>query len=429
MNLINDPNLPSNRRFLTQVCCILYRDALALTRLQFWTFILSKARILEAIGSLTAPLISPEIESYLKAPRVTWTDQFDKEAREESAAPKAKSKQRRAGAGASKSDDTDEEGEEDLSHDEEIPTPEQPTNKVKRRKREGDQHKPLVPRGWTLDERTKMQNTYLYIFRALQDESPVQTRGERTSDDLTTVPYQGREFTASARQTLPALRMLYQSSGVWSKLKGSRDRDLAAKAYTVLLAYADVVQDRVIRPILRLNLVEKFRAEVIMFLRILSTPRILEHGILPRPVGVAGGELVRFWLPWDWATVAQDVGRVGVVAGLEVDDDILDTTNIQAASLLSNHLQAEITKIAQVLLTSPVFHLAVDQLDPNSKTPRFEPKNLTLNEDLKEPFWALINVSDVWTLSHHLSYYHTRRKCRTMPIVWSPVSKESLALG
>lgn len=256
----------------------------------------------------------------------------------------------------------------------------------------------LRPRPFSYTELDTMSQIRLITLRAIADECSTNVQNIdalKTSKNKHVQMVQKRFFAPSTLVDLPLLRMLTWGGVHWRLHKTSQARTIESQMVAAQVFYAEEMYNSIIRPLLRVHCIKKYRDRVVACLRDISQPRQLNLSGLKRPENVGESELVRFWLPWDWKTVDVDIENVPTANGLKREQALEESGELQATHVLSTILQREINKISTLIMNSFVAHSSVHIRNPEEgspSSPGFFSASAEMAENIRGPYEALMKV-------------------------------------
>lgn len=350
---MNDDSLPGTSIFMIQVRRLrLLPFSLCSRRsfvAQFWTFILSRSSLLRGLNHALSDTISPTHDRYAKQNRKHFAALIKRV--------------------ANLTPDVDEGVTWHPSLDMDVHT-----------------------NPWSHDMVVRTSAQQPIVLRAITDLALARLPPNIPQEGHT-ADRQGRDFTHSAREAYPQLRMLRLAAGTWSTLTRAPDRATHASAVVALFPYADFIYRQVVLPSLRIHQVYDFRCELERFLRHYSRPRLPPPGSTV-PDGMKRHDKGQCWLFWDWDTVDDDLESIHPPTNLRSDADLKQLEDLAPALDLARLLQKSIDDIGETILQSVAaqysFSLTTDAL---SRGRLHKPGPLW--EDLREPYDALMRVRPI----------------------------------
>ena len=206
---------------------------------------------------------------------------------------------------------------------------------------------------------------------------------------------QGREFSIAARTALPLLRMVYMHAGVFKHKASAAESRTAGAAAAAACLYGDVVYDTVVRPLLANDVGAKLRDAFVKFFRVSSFSKKLPSDGPSPPPGVSRSEPLRFWLPWDWATLEEDLKRVGRVLNSIKGSGAGGLEGASNRAQLIRRLQRELTKIGNSVVHSVVIMHALKVMEAEeaqSGETKFVSDSQDAFSGVRDPYERLMEV-------------------------------------
>ena len=338
---------------MPKICSIVPQT---LTRLQFWSFVLSRAPILRGLQDALGDVIGPSHVSYAKLGRKTFSSLYEHVTsltEEESAVTDLK------------------DYPEPCTHDASLVT------------------NPNV-NPWTLAMKIQARGEYNVILCAVANITGTPVPQSIAQEPHSQHP-QGREFTRHALDQYPNLRMLRLAAGAWAGLARPAERTNHSAALAAQLPFANVIYHDVVLPALRIDQVYNFRVQFERFLRHYVTPRPPPRAAT-LPAGMRRDDLCRYWLFWDWETVDDDLEHTIPPGGLSRNADITELDKFLPKLVLQRALQTSINRTAQGILRCLAAQWSVEFQDGSDGRTQVCTKLGPLWEDIREPFDILMRV-------------------------------------